>query len=71
MTLGPSSGERMLNGQNPALMLAGISIYHRFRGVENELVNMIESKWEVPEGWTTVDCHPVRRLLEVGLEQLL
>lgn len=58
----------MLNGQNPALMSAGISIYHR---VENELVNMIESKWEVPEGWTTVDCHPVRRLLEVGLEQLL
>lgn len=62
MTLRFDSSGRMISGQNPLLKILDISLSSAFLNLEDQFVDMIESRWRLPPLAATPEGGPVHRL---------
>lgn len=67
MTLRFDSNGRMISGQNPLLEILDASLPAAFCDLEDQFVDMVESRWRLPPSPATSDGRPVPRLRKLQL----
>lgn len=67
MTLRFDSDGRMISGQNPLLETLDASLSSAFFDLEDQFVDMIESRWRLPPSPVTTDGRPVPRLRQLRI----